>query len=170
MTVKKISLYSIVAAIYVALTLALASFSFGPIQIRVAEVLILFVLFRKDMILPLTFACLITNFVGVLMGTDIIGMMDVLFGTFASFLSLYFTYFFRNVLLFNRPILSLMMPVIFNALIVGAMLSYVIMPDNFMMGLLINGLQVGIGEFIAVVVLGLIVYKPFMNFVQNLKV
>ena len=63
-----------------------------------------------------------------------------------------------------------MMPVVFNAVIVGAMLSYVIMPDNFMMGLLINGLQVGIGEFIAVVILGLIIYKPFKNFVQNLKV
>lgn len=170
MSIRKISLYSIIASTYVALTLALSSLSFGPIQVRISEVLILFVLYRKDMIWPLTFACLVTNFLGVLMGSDIIGMLDVVFGTLASFLSLYFAYKYKDVKIFNRPILSLMMPVIFNGLIVGAMLSYVIMPDNFMLGLLINGLEVAIGEFIAVVVIGLLIFKPMERFITNLKV
>lgn len=169
MTTKRITLYTMVAAAYVAFTLAFMNFAFGPIQIRVAECMVLFVLFRKDMLWPLTFACLVTNLVGVLTGTDIIGMLDVIFGTLASFLSLYTAYLTRNIKIFNRPILSLLMPVIFNGLIVGAMLSYVIMPQDFWLGLAINGLQVAAGEFIACVVLGLLIYQPMENFVKSLK-
>ena len=168
MTNKKLAFYSLIIAAYVALTLALGSFGFGPIQVRVAEVLVVFCIVKKEYIIPLTIACAITNALGVIMATDIIGVFDIVFGTLATFLSCLCAYQFRNILWFNKPIASLLMPVIFNGLIVGAMLSYVLMPKElFMMGLLINGLEVAVGEFISCVVLGVLLFNPLKKLVDN---
>ena len=52
------------------------------------------------------------------------------------------------------------LPVIFNFFFVGAELAYLFMPDNFLMGVLINGTYVAIGEVIAVI-LGYILVRAF---------
>ena len=49
------------------------------------------------------------------------------------------------------PVLSCLMPVIFNFFIVGAELAVLFMPDNVIVGTLINGAYVAIGELIAVI-------------------
>ena len=41
-----------------------------------------------------------------------------------------------------------------NAVLVGAMLGYVLTPDAFWQGFLLNGLQVAIGEFAVMALLG----------------
>ena len=43
------------------------------------------------------------------------------------------------------------MPVIWNFFFVGAELGYLFMPDNFLLGTVINGAWVALGEIIAVI-------------------
>ena len=169
MTNKKMATGAMIAALYAVLTLVLMNFSFGQIQIRVAEIMCILCIYRKEYILPVTLGCFISNMIGVAMGFDIIGWIDVVLGTAATFISLVLMYRFRNIKWFNRPILSYLMPVIANAIVVGGMLGYVIMPDNFLMGLLINGTYVAIGEFISVVVLGILLEKPIAKIVQIME-
>lgn len=166
MSNKRMIVNAMIAAIYTVLSLVLTGFSFGQIQVRVAEVLCILCIYKKEYIGPITLGCALTNFLGVIMGMDIIGFADIIFGTLATYLSVVMMYKFRNIKFFDQPILSYMMPVIFNGLIVGAMLSYVIMPNNFIYGLLINGIYVAIGEFISVVVLGILLKKTIIKIVD----
>ena len=50
------------------------------------------------------------------------------------------------------------MPVVWNFFFVGAELGYLFMPDNFLLGTVINGSWVALGEVIAVI-LGYILVK-----------
>ena len=169
MTNKKMAINAMIAAIYTVLTIALMNFGFGQIQIRVAEVLCILCVYRKEYIFPVTLGCFLSNLIGVMMGVDIIGWIDILFGTLATYISLVLMYRFRNILWFKRPILSYLMPVLMNGLVIGSMLSYVIMPDQFMMGLAINGTYVAVGELISVVGLGLLLEQPIAKIVQMLE-
>ena len=47
--------------------------------------------------------------------------------------------------------MSILMPVIFNAVIVGIELGILFFPDNVLTGSLICGLEVGAGELISVI-------------------
>ena len=60
-TIKNIARYSIIASLYVTLSLFLAPISFGPIQFRISEVLVLICFYRKDYSIPLIVGCFITN-------------------------------------------------------------------------------------------------------------
>ena len=60
--IKDLVLYASVAAIYIVLTMLLGGLSFGPIQFRIAEALVLLCFFNKKYFYPLTLACLISNF------------------------------------------------------------------------------------------------------------
>ena len=52
---------SIVAALYVVITYAIAPISYGPVQVRISEVLVLLAFFDKKYIISLTIGCLIAN-------------------------------------------------------------------------------------------------------------
>lgn len=60
-SIKNIARYSIIAALYVVLSLFLAPITFGPIQFRISEVLVLICFYRKDYSIPLIIGCFITN-------------------------------------------------------------------------------------------------------------
>ena len=62
------------AAIYVTLTLAIAPLSYGPVQLRLAEVMTLLCFFRKDYGYGLILGCAISNLFSPL------GMLDMIFG------------------------------------------------------------------------------------------
>ena len=47
------------------------------------------------------------------------------------------------------------MPVLFNAVIIGGELAFVLFPDQLLTGFVINALQVGLGELLACLILGL---------------
>lgn len=160
----KIALYAIIIAVYVALSLALGALSFGQIQIRVAEVLVIFCLASLGYTIPLTIACLITNVLGLTLGMDFLPL-DFIFGTLATLISCLLAYYFRKKLWFDLPILSLLMPCIANGIIVG--LELMITFDMGMIGFLTNFLFVFLGEFISCVLLGSLLYKPFLRVYQN---
>jgi uncharacterized membrane protein len=150
---------ALIAALYSTVSLVLAPFSFGNIQVRVAEGLTLLPLLSPLPILGLTLGCFITNFIGVIMGVNILGMMDVFIGTFATLIAALLTYYFRNIKIKGFPFLSTLMPVVINAIIIGAELAYVFAPEFTLSYFMIFALEVGIGQFIAVYLVGL----PILN-------
>lgn len=168
MTNKNMAKTAMIAAVYTVLTLVLMNFGFGQIQIRVAEVLCILCVYKKEYIFPVTLGCFLSNLIGVMMGFDILGWIDIVFGTLATYISLVLMYHLRDVIWFKRPILAYLMPALINGIVIGSMLSYVLMPDQFLLGLLINGAYVAIGEIIAVVGLGILLEKPIAKIVAML--
>ncbi len=160
MNSRKVALYSIVIGAYVAISIALGAFSFGMIQVRIAEVFVLLCLIKLEYTIPLTVACLVTNIIGISMGINF--PLDFIFGTLATLLSCLTAYYFRNKLWLNLPILSLLMPCIFNGIIIGLEIAYYGEVFNFATFAL-NGAFVFLGEFISCVILGCLLYKPFLS-------
>ncbi len=141
---------ALVAAIYAVLTIILAPISYGPVQFRLSEILVLLAFINPTYIIGLTLGCLLANIFGGL------GLLDIVFGTLATFLSvsaisLTAKYMKDNMI---RLIIASLWPTIFNAIIVGWMISIV---ANLPM--LVTMLQVGIGEFVVVTLVGVPVFK-----------
>jgi len=151
----ELCIISMIAAIYAALTLALAPLSFGEIQIRISEALTLLPILFPSAIWGVTLGCFIANLVGVLYGLNGIGIIDIFFGTAATLLAAMSTYQLRNIRIKNIPFLSALMPVLFNAVIIGLELAWLLFPDTLISGWLLMGAQVGIGEFAACFILGI---------------
>ncbi len=116
--VFRICACALVAALYAALTVILAPFSYGPIQCRVSEVLCILPYFAPVTCWGLTLGCLLSN---LLTGS----VPDVVFGSLATLLAALCTAFFgkrRHTV--GNSVLACLMPVIFNGLIVGAIITY----------------------------------------------
>ena len=156
---KKATLYmvqtAIIAALYMAVNYAqemiLPTSSTGAVQVRVSEVLCTLALFMPSAIPGLTIGCLLSNIiaVGVL-------PLDMILGTSATFLAALCAYALRNLKLGSLPLLSLLMPVIFNGVIIGLEIEWFFIEGPFTFsGFLIQGGLVALGEFIACVVLGI---------------
>lgn len=144
---------AVIAAIYVALTYALAPFSYGPIQFRVSEALSVLCVFTPAAIPGLTVGCLISN-----LGSPY-GAIDIVIGTLATLLSVVLGYYTRKVRVKSLPLLTLLFPCIFNGIMVGAEIAYT-MPEGFKWGaFLIAGLEVATGEFVVCYALGLPLFK-----------
>ncbi|KRM95521.1 hypothetical protein FC19_GL001837 [Liquorilactobacillus aquaticus DSM 21051] len=68
----------LIAALYVVITVALIPWSFGPVQLRLAEMLNNLAVFNKRYIWALTLGCLIANLWSSL------GVVDVVFGSLGT--------------------------------------------------------------------------------------
>lgn len=151
---KKIVKAALVAAIYAALTIVLAPISYGPVQFRLSEILVLLAFIDPFYIVGLTVGCLLANILGGL------GPMDIVFGTLATFLSVFaisLTAKYIKSKNFSLIIASLW-PTIFNGVIVGWMISVVAE-----LPMIVTMLQVSIGEFVVVTVIGVPVFKLIQN-------
>lgn len=151
-SVLRLAKLAAVAALYVALTLALGFMSFGNIQFRVAEMLMLLCFYRKDYGIALTVGCFISNIFSPMM------LMDMCFGTLATVLAV--------LLIFISPNLYLasLAPVISNAIIVGIELTV-----SFHTPFWLNAIEVAAGEFVCVSVVGVIVFKILEKNVKFMK-
>ena len=169
MNSKKIALYGIIAALYVVVTLVLGAFSFGMIQFRISEVLMLLCLCKKEYIIPLSIGCFLSNVIGFALGMSVLPL-DFVLGTLGTVVSCILMYQFRNVLTFKRPLLSLLMPALANGIFVGLELAiYESSGSNFFNLFLINGAYVALGEIVSCFMLGLILYVPFMKAVKRIE-
>ena len=133
---------AVIAAIYVVLIYAFQWSSFGYIQVRVAEVLTVLPYFTPAAIPGVTIGCFLSN---LLTGADI---LDIVFGTLATFLGAVLSYKLRrNKFLVPIP------PILANTIIMPWVIRFAYgnaQSIPFMM------LTVGIGEVLAIGVLGLI--------------
>ena len=130
---------AVIAALYVAFTFAFSFMSYGMVQFRVAEALCILPVFFPAAVPGLALGCLIANIIGVTMGLSF--PADIAIGTLATLCAALLARKTRNITVKGLPLLSLSFPVIFNALLVGAELSYYL-GDPFYM----NALWVALGE------------------------
>ncbi|MDO4501332.1 MAG: QueT transporter family protein [Erysipelotrichaceae bacterium] len=155
---KKMAMVCMIAAVYAAVSLVLAPISYGNIQCRVAEALNLVPILMPMSGWGVILGCFLTNFIGVINGLNPLGMMDCLVGTFATAVAVYGVVKCKDIRFKGIPWLSMLMPVIANGIIIGIELGVVFFQDNLLIGTLISGLEVAIGELVAMV-LGLFLIK-----------
>ncbi len=152
MNSKTIAKTAMIAAIYTVISLALAPFSFGNIQVRIAEALTLLPLIYKYGITGITLGCFLTNLLGAMMGVNPTGYLDAIVGTAATLMAAIATYKLKDYTIKDIPVLSILMPVIFNGIIVGIELGVLYFPENVVTGSIICGIEVAVGELISVIV------------------
>lgn len=143
---------ALIAAVYLALchlqnTLLPGSASWA-IQFRVAEALCVLAFFTPAAVTGLSVGCLLFN-----LSFSAALPLDPLVGTLATFLSTGGMYLFRRWKLFGYPFFGMLLPAIFNALLVGWELALYIGG-----GFWLNAIYVFIGEAAVLLVLGTLLY------------
>ena len=156
---KFITQHAIVATLYVALTLALSFISYGPVQFRVAEILVLLVFIDKKHFLGLALGCAISNAFSPL------GIIDVIVGTSATVIALLFIILIRKFLGDNKKalIIASLGPVISNAIFVGIELTVLFKELPF----IVNAAYVALGEFVVVTIVGTIIFPKIRKIIEK---
>lgn len=154
LSVRRLVRCAVIAAVYVVVCLVLAPFSYGAVQVRVAEALCLLPVFGAEYIVGVTLGCFLAN----LLGSTVV---DVVFGTLATLLACLVTYKLRDVRVKGLAIPASLPPVFFNMLIVGAFEITVFFSDGAPTAALaaFNAVTVGIGELISCTILGVALVK-----------
>lgn len=141
-SLTRLSRLSIVASVYVVLTLCFGFMSYGGIQFRIAEALMLLCFYKKDYGISLIIGCLISNMFSPMFA------IDMVFGTLATALAVLLIYISPNIYVASLA------PVITNAFIVGAELHFF-----YDLPYWLSALQVAVGELVCVSILGVIIFK-----------
>ena len=148
---------ALIAALYVALTyfqnLLLPGSATWAIQFRVSEALCVLALFTPAAISGLSVGCLLFN-----LSYSAALPLDFLVGTLATTLACSSMYLTRKITFRGLPLLSLMMPAVFNSLLVGWELAVYIGG-----GFWLNALYVAIGEAAVLLILGAALYQVFLK-------
>lgn len=146
-----------VAALYAVLTLLLPVASYGPVQFRFSELLVLLVFYNKRFIPGLVLGCAIANLFSPMMA------FDVIFGTLSSYIA--FKLMQRTSKLFIAslfPVLMVSVPAIGTWLILASNEVFLILLMQFMLS-----------EFVMVSIIGVILFKilekneGFMSYIYN---
>ena len=158
-TIKAMAFGAVMAAVYVALTL-INPLSFGNVQLRFSEIMVLFCFYNPIYCVPMILGCFIANLIGSPFP------MDIVFGTLGTALAVFPMSRIKNMWI------SSLMPVVTNAICVGVLLTFFV-PD---VGgsLFINIGFVGLGQLIVVTLIGVPLFKfgveknkRFMEIIQN---
>ena len=143
----------IFAALYAALTYAQYLLWPGStsmaIQVRISEALCVFAFFTPAAVPGLTLGCLLFNltYAGTL-------PMDWLVGTLATLIAAEGMWLTRKITVKGFPMLGMLMPAVTNAILVGWELTIYIGEASFWY----NALFVALGELIALLTVGSVVY------------
>lgn len=111
MPVRKLTAIALIAAIYAALTWAASPLSYGPLQMRLSEVLTVLPFITRLAIPGLFIGVVVANLLSP------IGIFDVIFGSIATLLAAWLTSKMPHRWLAPLP------PVIVNAIIIGTLLG-----------------------------------------------
>ena len=138
-----LAVLAVIAAAYAVLTILLAPISYGPVQFRVSEALTVLPFLMPCTIWGLWIGCILANlYTG--------SVIDIVFGSLATLLAALFTaYFGKKGDTVKNRLLGCLMPVLFNAVIVGAVLTwgYQIRPaPEPIKSFVFNAASVGVGE------------------------
>lgn len=155
MSVRKLASAAVIAAVYAALTMALSFMSYGYIQFRVSEALCILPFFFPYTSWGLFAGCLLAN----LMSPS--GPLDIIFGSLATLVSCLCTAAIGmggDRRSWGRCICACLSPVLFNAIIVGAVLAVTSAPLSMFMTVSIfpyYAAMVALGEAAVMLVIGL---------------
>lgn len=141
--IKDITRLALVAALYIVLTV-FNPFSYGEIQFRIAEILVLLPFFRKDYAYSIIIGCFIANLFGPY------ALLDAVFGTLATAISVLLIAYSKNLFI------ATLYPVIFNGVIVGGLIYF--LTENPLPIYIIMG-YVALGEFVVITVLGYLLFR-----------
>ena len=138
---KKTLLFVFVTVLVGNVSLLLAPFSYGAVQVRVAEALTLLPVFTPDAVVGVTLGCLLTNLLGS-------SPIDAVFGTLATLSAAFLTYWMRDWKLKGLPVWA------------TAEITVFFMDAPFSLpALAFNMLTVGLGEVVSCLGLGLLLVK-----------
>ena len=143
---RDLAVQAMIAAVYVAITMLFSFMSFGPIQVRISEFMLILVLFNPKHSIGLLLGCAVANFLGSF------ALIDVIFGTLASAIAIFMMLKSKNELL------GFLWPAIINGIVIGIQLMFII-PMPF----IIAFVQVTFGEFLATFVPAYFLLKPLKN-------
>ena len=152
----RICLIAMIAAVYTALTLIFGAISFGPIQLRVSEAMTILPILFPEAIPGLTLGCFLSNLFNPF-GTTV---YDLLFGTMATLAASVLTYLTRK-----KWWLAVLFPILINALVVGAILTYGYGINLFW----VNVFTVGVGEMISCCGLGYVLLRGLKHWYTEKK-
>lgn len=148
----RIAQISVIASIYSATTILLGPIGYSWIQVRIGEAFTpMPFLMGYPAVVGLTLGSLISNLFSP------IGLPDIVFGSLLTLLAAMLSWKFT----FNKRFLACLYPVIINAIGVSLYIS-----PFFNIPYLISVLTVGVGEIIAVIVVGyplLIIMEKIIN-------
>ncbi|MTI95112.1 MAG: QueT transporter family protein [Firmicutes bacterium] len=109
----------VIAALYVILTVPLASLAFGPIQIRPAEALTVLPILFPEAIPGVFIGCLLANTISMF------GWIDIVFGSSITLLAAIVTRLTR------KTVFAFLSPVIFNAVLISTYVAWFITDEWF---------------------------------------
>ena len=154
---------AIIAALYAALTYAQEMLFPGSasaaVQFRVSEALTVLAIFTPAAIPGLTVGCALSNliFLGAL-------PLDVVLGSFATFLAAVCMHKLKDVTVKGIPVLSLLMPAVFNGVIIGLEIEIFFIEGPFhFVSFLTQGAFVALGELGVCFTLGILLFRVIKN-------
>lgn len=150
---------ALVAALYVLLTYVSAALNlaYGTVQFRLSEALTVLPVVSGAAVPRLVIGCLLGNL------TSPYGLVDIICGTGATLLAAVGSRLFARVRLRGTPVVSLLMPIVCNAVIVGAEITF-LAPEGFALPAFLSAaLSVAAGEAAVVALLGM----PLLLFLQK---
>ena len=150
---------AIIAAMYVALTytqeMLFPTSTSMAVQFRLSEALMMLCVFSPTAIYGLTLGCVISNLLNVS-----VLPLDVILGSFATFLAAICMYKTGSIQIKKLPLLSALMPALFNGIIIGLQIEIFYIEGSFKFtSFLIQAGLVALGEIVVLYTLGLILYK-----------
>ncbi len=150
---RQITIAGIVAALYVVITITpgISLISYGPVQVRFAEILTVLPFVFPGAILGLFVGCLVANAWGAFMGMTT--LLDVIFGPLLTLLAAWLTYRLGKT---QKPMLAAIPPILVNALGVPAYLFFAYGLPYWMLVL-----SVAIGQTVACYSIG----YPFLVYI-----
>lgn len=134
---------AMIAALYATATYLCSVFAiaYGPIQFRLSEALTVLSVLTPAAVPGLTVGCIIANLASPY------GIWDIVFGSLATLLASIAARKLRHITLRGLPLLSIIMPVIFNALIIGAEIAFLTPGESSKPAVFaVSALEVGAGE------------------------
>lgn len=147
---------ALIAAVYVTLNLLqntiFPNSTSMAIQYRAAEALCVLAFFTPAAISGLSVGCLLFN----LIGYGAVMPWDLLFGTLGSLFAAWSMYILRKVQICKIPVLGLLMPSVFNGLLVGLSLHI-----TYGLAFWLNAAYVALGELAVMLTLGIALYWLF---------
>lgn len=157
LTTRRMTTCAIVAAAYTVITLLTAPLSFGLVQFRLSEALVVLCALDPFLGVGITLGCFLANVFST------VTALDMIVGTAATALACFLTAKCKKDWLIPLP------NILCNALIVGAMLAVVLFPDNMGVGFLLAFAQVGFGELVVMYALGmpLLLFAKKTNFLAK---
>ena len=141
----------IIAALYALLTYlsAVLGLAYGPVQFRLSEGLCVLAAATPAAIPGLTIGCLVSNL------SSPFGVIDIIFGAVATLIAAWAGYQFRQVKAWGFPIVTMLAPVVANAILVGAEQALLFTaPDAAWPAFWMTALWVAVGEIAVCVILG----------------